>query len=159
MKNTAGEVSTNSKRYIPMDPITRTSIGLYTPINYFGRYAICSHKDDGRLHIQSRETIGQEDHVTCLKLRTRINSRPAFLSHLQDECVCVHLTQLSYKRITCLKCPLFMIRNGQFHWDWKASHSHRIWMSARPIHVVGGSVLLLRRNLVKEKGCLKTTYL
>ena len=36
-------------------------IGLYTPINYFGRYAICSHKDGGRSHIQSRENIGQED--------------------------------------------------------------------------------------------------
>ena len=23
-------------------------IGLYTPINYFGRYATCSHKDGGR---------------------------------------------------------------------------------------------------------------
>ena len=29
-----------------------------------------------------------------------------------------------------------MVRNGQFHWDWKASHSHCIWMSARPIHSV-----------------------
>ena len=25
-----------------------TIIGLYTPINYFGRYATCSHKDGGR---------------------------------------------------------------------------------------------------------------
>ena len=25
-----------------------TFIGLYTPINYFGRYATCSHKDGGR---------------------------------------------------------------------------------------------------------------
>ena len=59
-------------------------IGLYTPINYFGQYATCSHKDGGRSHIQSQETIGQEDHVTCLKLRPRVNSSPAFLSHLQD---------------------------------------------------------------------------
>ena len=36
------------------------------------------------LNIQSRETIGQEDHVTCLKLGPRVNSSPAFLSHLQD---------------------------------------------------------------------------
>ena len=50
------------------------SIGLYTPINYFGWYATCSHnKDGGRSHIQSRETIGQENHVTCLKLRPRVN--------------------------------------------------------------------------------------
>ena len=39
-----------------------------------GRYATCSHnKDGGRTHIQSRETIGQENHVTCVKLRPRIN--------------------------------------------------------------------------------------
>ena len=37
------------------------------------------------LNIQSRETIGQEDHVTCLKLGPRVNSSPAFLSHLQDD--------------------------------------------------------------------------
>ena len=30
------------------------------------------------LNIKSRETIGQEDHVTCLKLRRRVNSSPAF---------------------------------------------------------------------------------
>ena len=54
------------------------SIGLYSPINYFGRYATCSHKDGGRSHIQSRKTIGQEDHMTCLKLRPRVNSSPEF---------------------------------------------------------------------------------
>ena len=27
-----------------------------------------------------------------------------------------------------------MVRNGQFLRDWKASHSHCIWMSARPMH-------------------------
>ena len=53
-------------------------IGLYTPINYFGRYATCSHKDGGRSHIQSRETIGQEDHVTGLKLRPHVSSSPVF---------------------------------------------------------------------------------
>ena len=63
---------------------TSDFIGLYTPINYFGRYATCSHKDGGRSHIQSRKTIGQENHVTCLKLRPRVNSNPAFLSDLQD---------------------------------------------------------------------------
>ena len=35
------------------------------------------------LNIQSRETIGQEDHVICLKTRPRGNSSPASLSHLQ----------------------------------------------------------------------------
>ena len=70
----------------------------------------------------------------------------------------VCLTQLRYKRITSLKCPFLMVRNGQFLRDWKTSHSHCIWMSARPMHGVSflscihaeGSVLLLRRNLVKE---------
>ena len=51
---------------------------FYTAINYFGRYATCSHKDGGRSHIESRETIGQEDHVTYLKLRPRVNFSPAF---------------------------------------------------------------------------------
>ena len=54
-------------------------IGLYTPINYFGRCATHSHnKDGGRSHIQSRETISQENHVIRLKLRPRVNFRPAF---------------------------------------------------------------------------------
>ena len=41
-------------------------------------------------------------------------------------CACVCVTQLNYKRITSLKCPFFMIRNGQFLRDWKVSHSHCI---------------------------------
>ena len=54
-------------------------IGLYTPINYFGQNATCSHNIDGRRsHIQSWETIGQENHVTCLKLRPHINFHLAF---------------------------------------------------------------------------------
>ena len=53
-------------------------------MNYFGRYATCSHKDGGRSLIQSRETIGQENHMTWLKLGPRVNSSTAFLSHLQD---------------------------------------------------------------------------
>ena len=36
------------------------------------------------LNIQSRETIGQEDHVICLKTRPRRNSSPGSLNHLQD---------------------------------------------------------------------------
>ena len=72
-------------------------------------------------------------------------------------CVCVSNSTKLQKNYM-LKCPFFMIRNGQFHLDWKASHSHCIWMSARPIHGVAflscihaeGSVLPLRRNFVKE---------
>ena len=52
-------------------------IGLYTPIIQFGRYATCPHnKEGGSTHIQSRETIGQENHVICVKLRPR-KFRPA----------------------------------------------------------------------------------
>ena len=51
-----------------------TTRGFYSPIIYFGRYATCSHdKDGGRTHIQSRETIGEENHVTCVKLRPHVN--------------------------------------------------------------------------------------
>ena len=74
--------------------------------------------------------------------------------------VCVLcVKQLIYKKIYIFKMSFFMIRNGQFFWDWKAFHSQSIfWMSARPIHVVtfqlliptGGGVLPLRRNFVKE---------
>ena len=66
-------------------------IGLSTPINYFGRYATCSHKDGGRSHIQSRETIAQEDHVTCLKLRPRVNFSPAFGAYYK--------TRIFYKHV------------------------------------------------------------
>ena len=78
-------------------------IGLYTPMNYFGRYATCSHKDGGRSHIQSRETIGQEDHVTCLKLRPRVNSSPAFWA--------TYKTRIFYKYVVfkdpCSFLPIF----------------------------------------------------
>ena len=49
-------------------------------------------------------------------------------------CVCVSNTTKLQKNYM-LKCPFFMVRNGQFLRDWKASHSHCIWMSTRPIHV------------------------
>ena len=51
-------------------------------------------------------------------------------------CVCVCVTQLIYKRIASLKMSFFMVRNGQFLRDGKASHSPCIWMSTRPIHGV-----------------------
>ena len=51
-------------------------------------------------------------------------------------CVCVCVTQLSYKKNYKFKMSFFMVRNVQFLRDWKASHSHCIWMSAMPIHGV-----------------------
>ena len=66
------------KNFVCVIFLNQYPIGLYTPINYFGQYATCSHKDGGRSHIQSRETIGQENHVTCLKLYPCVNFSPAF---------------------------------------------------------------------------------
>ena len=73
------------------------------------------------------------------------------------ECVCVSNTTRLQKNYM-LKCPFFMVRNGQFHWDWKASQS--LYMNVCEAHTwccfslllihAEGSVLLLRRNLVKE---------
>ena len=73
-------------------------------------------------------------------------------------CVCMCNTTKLQKELQVWNVLFFMVRNGQFHWDWKVSHSHCIWMSARPMHGVAflswihaeGSVLLLQRNLVKE---------
>ena len=76
--------------------------GLYTPINYFGRYATRSHKDDGRSHIQSRETIGQKNHMTCLKLRPRVNSSPAFWA--------TYKTRIFYKYVV-FKHPCSLLPN------------------------------------------------
>ena len=50
-----------------------------------------------------------------------------------SSCVCVSDTTKLQKE---LQCPFFMVRNGQFLRDGKASRSSCIWMSARPIHGV-----------------------
>ena len=84
-------------------------------------------------------------------------------------CVCVFLTQLSYKRITYLKCPFFMIRNGQFPETGK-----RLIVNVYFECLRGPSMLLLfspvdsrwrecvaaaKKFGKREQGCLKTTYL
>ena len=55
-----------------------------------------------------------------------------------SSCVCVRVCviQLSYKKNCKFKMSFFMVRNGQFLRDGKASHSPCVWMSARPIHGV-----------------------
>ena len=87
---------------IPLTNLNEETIGLYTPINYFGRYATCSHKDSGCSHIQSRETIGQENHVTYLKLRPHVNSGPAFWA--------TYKTRIFYKYVV-FKHPCFLLPN------------------------------------------------
>ena len=62
-------------------------IYIYRTLHCYKSFWVVCHLFPQRwrtLNIQSRETIGQDDHVTCLKLRPRVNSSPAFLSHLQD---------------------------------------------------------------------------
>ena len=54
------------------------------------------------LNIQSRETIGQEDHVTCLKLRRRVNLSPAFGA--------THKTRIFYKYVV-FKYPCSLLPN------------------------------------------------
>ena len=107
-------------------------IGLYTPINYFGRYATCSHKDGGRSRIQSRETIGQEDHVTCLKLRRRVNSSPAFGA--------TYKTRIFYKYVVFKHpCSLFyQISSQQQHTPFSVNQQERKatpWMGLADIHI------------------------
>ena len=122
-------------------PILCHCIGLYTPINYFGRYATCSQKDGRRSHIQSRETIGQEDHVTCLKLRPRVKSRPVFLATFK--------TRIFYKYVV-FKHPCSLLRNffaaathhlrrestgGKSNMDGHRRHSYTMSMRRFPVSV------------------------
>ncbi len=105
-------------------------IGLYTPIDYFGRYATCSHKDGGRSHIQSRETIGQEDHVTCLKLRRRVNLSPAF--------VATYKTRIFYKYVVFNHpCSLLLFQcestGVKVNMDGPRRHSYTMTMRRFPV--------------------------
>ena len=71
-------------------------------------------------------------------------------------CVCVCLTQLSYKRITYLKCPLLWLETGSFSETGKrlivlnVCEAHPCCCFALLLIHAEGSVLLLRKNLVKE---------
>ena len=59
-------------------------IGLYTAINYLGRYATCSHKDGGRsvFNLGKDWPGGPRDMLKTTSVN--VNLSPAFLSHLQD---------------------------------------------------------------------------
>ena len=53
-----------------------TTIGYRTLHSYNLIWVVCHlfpQQNGGRTHIQSRETIGQENHGTCVKLRPRVN--------------------------------------------------------------------------------------
>ena len=112
-------------------------IGLYTPINYFGRYATCSHKDGGRSHIQSRETIGQEDHGTCLKLGPHVNSsntRRVFSINTSSSNTLVLFYQISSQQQHTpfsmnqqeRKSPLWMgLADIHIQWQWDDFQSLR----------------------------------
>ena len=74
--------------------------------------------------------------------------------------LCVCLTQLSYKRITCLKCPFFLgLETGSFSETGKRlivnvyeclRGPSMLLLSPLLIHA-GGGVLLLRRICVEER--------
>ena len=46
-------------------------------------------------NIQSRETIGQENHVTCLKLRLRLNFVPRFLKPIPRHVFSINTSSLN----------------------------------------------------------------
>ena len=95
-------------------------------------------------------------------------------------CVCVCVTQLSYKRITYLKCPFSWLETGSFFETGKCLivkvyfeclRGPSMLLLFNCCFTLKGVCLLLRRNFVKEsvaaakkfgkreQGCLKTTYL
>ena len=115
-------------------------IGLYTPINYFGRYAAYSHKDGGRSHIQSRETIGHEDHLTCLKLRPHVNSSPAFWATYKTRIfykyvVFKHPCSLLHKFFAAathhLQCESTGVKSN--YMDWPRRHSYTMTTRRFPV--------------------------
>ena len=62
-------------------------LGVYRTLSSynFGLYATCSHiKDGGRSHIQSRETIGQEDPRDLRKTTSARKFSSCVWSHFQD---------------------------------------------------------------------------
>ena len=84
------------------------------------------------LNIQSRETICQEDPVTCLKLRRHVNSSPAFGA--------TYKTRIFYKYVVFKHpCSLFyQISSQQQHTPFSVNQQDRkatLWMGLADIHI------------------------
>ena len=60
------------------------SIGLYTPINYFGRYATCSHKDGGRSMFSLGKPLARRTTWYAYNYVGARKFKSCVLSHLQD---------------------------------------------------------------------------
>ena len=104
------------------------------------------NKDGGRSHIQSRETIGQEDDVTYLKLRPRVNSCPAFGAYYK--------TRIFYKYVV-FKHP-FSLLHKSFAAATHSPHSCEIKSGVKSNTMDGPRrhskySLTMRRFLVSEK--------
>ena len=83
-------------------------------------------------------------------------------------CVCVCLTQLSYKRITCLKCPFLWLETGSFSETrkrlivivYECLRGPSIFLLFTPVDSCWReSVAAAKKFGKREQGCLKTTYL
>ena len=59
-------------------------IGLYTPINYFGRYATCSHKDGGRSMFSLGKPLARRTTWYAYNYVGARKFKSCVLSHLQD---------------------------------------------------------------------------
>ena len=64
--------------------IIKKYIGLYTPINYFGRYATCSHKDGGRSMFSLGKPLARRTTWYAYNYVGARKFKSCVLSHLQD---------------------------------------------------------------------------
>ena len=103
-------------------------------MNYFGWYATCSHNNGRRSHIQSRKTIGQENHVTSSELHPRVNFSPAFGATYKtrifyEYVVFKHHFSLLHKFFAAathhLQCELKGVKSNNM--DGRRRHSKYTW--------------------------------
>ena len=119
------------------------SIGLYTPINYFGRYATCSHKDGGH----SMFSLGKP-----LARRTTWYAYNYVGARKFKSCIFEPLTRRVFS-INMLSSNTFFlfdqISSRQQHTPFSVNQQERKatpWMGLADIHIQG-----LRRFPISEK--------
>ena len=94
------------------EPKPDGTIGLYTPINYFGWYATCSHKDDRR----SMFSLGKP-----LARRTMWNAYNYVSAHKFKSCIFEPLTRRIFSINTSSSSTLFLF--DQF----SSQRQHSLW--------------------------------
>ena len=84
MKNL--HISKKNDRYFKIfsNRNTEYTIGLYTPINYFGGYATCSHKDGRRSMFSLGKPLTRRTTWYAYNYVGARKFKPCVLSHLQD---------------------------------------------------------------------------